>query len=114
MTPSGALDSGRGIRSFVVIPLLVDKVLVGTLNLGKKLSDAFSKEHIAIAKEINSSSGAEKRAVASLVWKNISTGENLLSGEAVKTTEDGEAKIQISFSCRAAAARQGAMLRLID
>jgi PAS domain S-box-containing protein len=43
---------GWGIRSFVIIPLLVDDILVGTLNLGMKALNAFGEEQIAIAHEV--------------------------------------------------------------
>jgi signal transduction histidine kinase len=43
---------GWGIRSFVIIPLLVDDILVGTLNLGMKSLNAFGEEQIAIAHEV--------------------------------------------------------------
>ncbi len=53
---------------------------------------------IAYIKDVDDE--VEKRAVTSLVWKGVSTGELLHPGEAIKTSSQGEVRIQFTESSR--------------
>lgn len=45
----------RGLRAFMIVPLLARRRLIGSLNLGARAVAAFSPEHVQIARELASS-----------------------------------------------------------
>jgi len=50
-TPLGQLMHKTGIRSYINVPLFSADQLIGSLNLGASVPDAFTSEHIDIARE---------------------------------------------------------------
>lgn len=54
-TDIGKQIKTEGIRAQIKIPLIAQNQLIGFFNLGSKLEDAFTDEHIATAKEIATS-----------------------------------------------------------
>jgi PAS domain S-box-containing protein len=54
-TPPRRAIEADGIRSLICLPLLANRELVGTLNLGFASTGAFSCEHVEIAQEVSDS-----------------------------------------------------------
>ncbi|MEZ0392312.1 MAG: hypothetical protein ACAH59_08865, partial [Pseudobdellovibrionaceae bacterium] len=57
-----------------------------------------TQKPLAQAEQLNDA--VEKRSVSSLIWKDLSEGEALHAGEAVKTSENGEVRIQFENSSK--------------
>lgn len=92
----------RTLRRLSMALALSLSVLGGSFYFAKKFESSSTSDKnlppVAFAKQINDE--VERRPVTSLVWSILDTGEPLYPGEAIKTSERGEVRIQFAESAR--------------
>lgn len=92
----------RTLRRLSMALALSLSVLGGSFYFAKQFESATvsdsSQKPVAFAKQINDE--VERRPVTSLVWNLLDAGEPLYPGEAIKTSEKGEVRIQFAESSR--------------